>query len=389
MADMWSTITPNSQHNRSMQEANASKAVDQIKVKRKKAVPITEENTIGKRFGLLTVIALCEPVYYKPRKAICQCDCGKKTESFVSSLRGGGAKSCGCEPQKKHAQRFTKHGHSKHPLYSTYKSMLHRCFNKNAQAFKYYGGRGISVCERWRCGADGKDGFECFVIDMGNKPTSKHSIDRIDNNGSYSPENCRWATPKQQGNNVRSNFKIPHGDKIKTISELSEGAVVSYETLRSRLKSGWDVEAARIKPSQIRPLTINGVSKTIREWSEQTGVPIKLIQARLNAGWSPQRAILEKVRQTKITINGVTRLISEWSRLSGIKMGTIAGRLNRGWPPEKLLSAVHTRKFLTFNGETLLVTEWAKRLGINRTTIEGRLNNGWSIRDALTTPVKK
>lgn len=97
-------------------------------------------------------------------------------------------------------------GRKKHPLYHTYMSMHKRCENKNYRRYKNYGGRGISVCARWT----GIDGFTNFTSDMGEKPTPKHTLDRIDNNGNYEPSNCRWATYKEQAANTRRKPAI-HG----------------------------------------------------------------------------------------------------------------------------------------------------------------------------------
>lgn len=96
---------------------------------------------------------------------------------------------------------------TRHPLYQTLASMKNRCSNPNDLNYHRYGGRGIRVCDRWANGEDGLTGFECFILDMGNKPTPDHSIDRIDNNGDYCPENCRWATQAQQMRNS-SNAKL-------------------------------------------------------------------------------------------------------------------------------------------------------------------------------------
>ena len=159
---------------------------------------------VGKRFGRLTVI----------RKSISRnnflywvalCDCGQTVEVLGQSLRRGETKSCGCLQReifgKFSSARWTTHGESaidkRTPEYRSWMAMLSRCENPNATGYKNYGGRGIIVCERWHK-------YEYFLSDMGRRPSPQHSIDRINNDGNYELNNCRWATPKEQRANQRN-----------------------------------------------------------------------------------------------------------------------------------------------------------------------------------------
>jgi hypothetical protein len=121
--------------------------------------------------------------------------------------------------------------------------ILQRCLNENSPAYQSYGGRGISVCERWRTS------FENFFADMGEKPSPLHTIDRIDNNGNYEPDNCRWATKKEQGRNKRNNKRIVFRGEEKTLSEWGEIFGLSSSIIGSRIfRYGWTVEQAITTP---------------------------------------------------------------------------------------------------------------------------------------------
>ena len=128
----------------------------------------------------------------------CKCDCGKET--FVSSdnLRSGNTTSCGCLQKERASETKTIHRQSYSSEYRAWQNMKARCYNPNNKYYKNYGERGIEVCDRW------KDSFENFFEDMGPKPSSKHSIDRIDVNGNYEPENCKWSTDQEQARNKRN-----------------------------------------------------------------------------------------------------------------------------------------------------------------------------------------
>lgn len=174
----------------------------------------------------------------------CLCDCGNTTNVSAGHLNSGHTTSCGCHKKEASStvctQLFTKHGHSKNGVisktYSAWLHMLNRCNNPKNASYGNYGGRGISVCERWREYAN-------FLDDMGESPIDK-TLDRIDNSGNYEPENCRWVTMKVQQNNKRTNRLVYYMGNEMTITQLSERCGVKRGTLYYRLKQGMTVEEA-------------------------------------------------------------------------------------------------------------------------------------------------
>lgn len=139
--------------------------------------------------------------------------------------------------REKIAKANTIHGMDGTKIYRVWIRMKERCFNKKGNDYKYWGGRGITVCPEWL----GKNGFQNFYQDMGDKPEGK-SLDRIDNNGNYCPDNCRWATQKQQQNNRRNNRLITYQGKTQTVSQWAEELGSNCNRIYQRLNSGWSVE---------------------------------------------------------------------------------------------------------------------------------------------------
>lgn len=133
----------------------------------------------------------------------------------------------------------TTHGMSNSKEYGIWLGMLQRCYNPKRKNYKRYGGRGIFVCRRW------KKSFEHFYKDIGERPSDKHSIDRVDNNGPYAPWNCRWSTDEEQSNNRCDNHLLYFCGKSYTMKKWSEKLNINYKTLNSRINQyGWDVERA-------------------------------------------------------------------------------------------------------------------------------------------------
>ena len=196
----------------------------------------------GDKFGKWTIIEEIAPKISsnKPRRMFrCQCECGNVGEVQLSCLRNGHSTSCGCEQKKKASISNYKHGLSdKHPLYCVWKNMKKRCNNPNASEYENYGRRGISVCKEW------SENFKNFYDWAINNNWSKElTIDRIDVNGNYCPENCRWANIKTQMNNMTKNHYVEYNGNTYTLSTLSEYLNIPYNIVRYRLSNRkWTVK---------------------------------------------------------------------------------------------------------------------------------------------------
>lgn len=188
------------------------------------------EEMIGKKFNHLLVLSLSgsinQRLYYK-----CLCDCGNEKIILGTSMRLKKSQSCGCL----RIQRITKHNLLNSPEYKSWQGMRQRCENPNSDSFKNYGARGICVCKKWRT-------FNNFYLDMGRKPSPEYTIERLNNDGNYSKNNCVWATKKQQGRNKRNNHIIVFMGQTKCLAEWSELLDIAYPVLQQRLgKYGWSV----------------------------------------------------------------------------------------------------------------------------------------------------
>lgn len=216
-------------------------------------MPTAKIITPGDRFGRWTALERTESRTYPSGTTVhfheCRCDCG--TIQMVGSykLRIGHSRSCGCLQAEITAKRSFKHGFSpkirKRPkIYGIWCNMINRCTNPNVPHYESYGGRGIAVCERWL------NSFENFLEDMGEPPPGV-TLDRLDNNGNYSKENCEWRTPVDQARNRRSNLF----------------------------------------------LTFNGLTLTVAEWAIRTGIGRRTIEQRHHLGWSDERTLTAPVNK--------------------------------------------------------------------------------------------
>lgn len=203
----------------------------------------------GKRFERLLVLEHKGANKHGVSIWLCRCDCGNQKIVTSLSLKSGGTKSCGCyraEAMKKgrdslHASHRT-HGRSRTPEHCIWQNMIYRCYTPTCPGYRRYGGRGIKVCRRW------KESFEAFIQDMGPRPSAAHTVNRINNNGHYTPKNCRWATKKEQANNRRNSRPLKYKGQRKNLCEWAEIFGLDKATLHGRLRRGWSVKKALETP---------------------------------------------------------------------------------------------------------------------------------------------
>lgn len=197
----------------------------------------------GQKFGMLTVLERSQQKINGKNSWICLCDCGNKTTVPVDKLRNGNTKSCGCLRLKRLIERNTSHNMSSSRLYKIWAGIHKRCKNKNASNYKIYGARGITVCDEWSDFVP----FMTWALENGYKEDL--SIDRIDNNGDYSPDNCRWADRKTQCRNKGNNKLLTFNGITKPLVSWAEDLGLSLQTLASRLCTH-TVEEALTMPYQ-------------------------------------------------------------------------------------------------------------------------------------------
>lgn len=215
-------------------------------------MPRPSHNLDGRRFGRL-IVGMQRRIVTGRLHWTATCDCGSTVEVDAHKLVSGHTQSCGCLQRERSAEKKRTHGRGStatgrvDPVHQAWSHMIQRCTNPKDPRYPSYGGRGIRVCDRWRAS------FADFLADVGERPSSEHSIDRKDNDGNYEPGNVRWATRLEQANNQRSNRRI----------------------------------------------TMNDVTRTLAEWCAIRGVPVRLASQRLARGWTPERALSITVENTR------------------------------------------------------------------------------------------
>lgn len=210
----------------------------------------------GDVFGKLRVIKFHHKNERSSRIWECLCQCGNRSLVPSNRLNSGKTKSCGCLKKTSNI----KHNMHKSCEYNAWRAMRERCLSKSRHYWDYYGSRGIGVCDRW-------NKFENFYADMGKRPSNKHSLDRIDNNRGYSPDNCRWATRTEQMRNTRGCSFLTWQGKTKTLTEWSIETGIDNDTIRYRITHGWSVhEAMTTSPARRkRPKRLNIEPQKISE----------------------------------------------------------------------------------------------------------------------------
>lgn len=198
------------------------------------------KDVAGDTFSRLTVIERTANNSRGEAKWLCRCSCGTFVTAVGHHLRAGLTKSCGCLNREAVSNAARRHGASHTPQYKAWHSMVSRCSNPRHHKWDRYGGRGISVCARWTDYAN-------FLQDMGPRPPHA-SIDRIDNDGDYEPDNCRWSTPLEQASNRSNNQIVSVNGLTMTASQASRNLGPSRSTVSRRIRDGWPPETAASTP---------------------------------------------------------------------------------------------------------------------------------------------
>ena len=233
---------------------------------------------------------------------------------------------------------------SEHRLKRIYYAMKRRCYNKTDEAYKYYGARGITICDEWLDESNGYITFKQWALSNGY--TDELTIDRIDVNKDYCPDNCRWVTMKIQLNNTRRNKLVTYNGETKTVSNWCDELGLQYEVVYNRIfRYHWTPKRAletRENPSYVK-LTYKGETKYLKDWASQLGMKNQTLYGRIFVkNWSVERALetVPKKRRYSITYNGTTKTIREWAECLGITYAAITHKLSRGWSIEEIVNSV-------------------------------------------------
>lgn len=242
---------------------------------------------LGVRFGRLVIVGFEQaPSPYRGWRWVCRCNCGKITTVVAADVKSGKTRSCGCLHDECIKQRATKFQHLVHEhkrLYSIYNGIKKRCYNPNENRYKDYGGRGIVMGNEWLNPTNGFDNFVEWSLNNGY--TEEMTIERIDVNGDYRPENCKWITSKEQAFNKRDTRWVDYKGEHVQLIVLCERLGVTYDTVHDRIyKRGWSVEEAIEKPS-------NRTDSLMSKCRER-GINYGTVRDRITKlGWSEERAL--------------------------------------------------------------------------------------------------
>lgn len=368
---------------------------------------------IGGKFGMLTVVGPAFRIPYEGKTqtlCLCQCDCGNYLVCSTYTMRKGHKLTCGCKVQKTKEVAKIRRG-----LYRIWYLMKHRCYNKKSNNYHNYGARGIEVCREW---LDDYGSFIDWAIEAGHK--KELELDRADNDGPYSPKNCRFVTRSQNQRNKRNNNIVLCFGEKKTATDWSEDkrCKVSAEQFRARIANGWEPEQAMTfmtfsrKKDKLQMLSAFGESKTIREWSLDPRCVISLftLKSRIKGDWKPETAIAlpkgedspykyrddrkpttRTIRKSNriLTAFGESKPMCDWGRdvRCVVSLHALHKRLKHGWDHEKAIASRNPKSaYLTAFGETKTLTEWSKdsRCMVDKAALHMRIKSGWDTESAIS-----
>lgn len=306
----------------------------------------------GQKFGMLTVIKLDhvkrgftkEGWQHNRFMYLCKCDCGNYCVVDKTNLNRGDIISCGCyryteECRRKIGNGRRRHGKCTESIYSIWQNMKNRCFNSNLKAYKNYGGRGITVCDAW------KNDFNKFLEwAESNGYKDGLSIERIDVNGNYCPENCTWIPLKVQAKNKRNTRLITYKGETHCLVDWAEKLGMNRGTLRRRLtETDWNIEEVftkALRETHLRNITYKGKTQSIRAWEKELGFGKNTLYKRIvENGMGVEEAFkLPVKRQIHLTHNGETHCLKEWSLIYGKDESFFSRQLRKGRTPIEIFS---------------------------------------------------
>ena len=353
---------------------------------------------IGHRYNRLIVESFAErrrgKDYYN-----CLCDCGNRKVIEGYKLKTGHTKSCGCLVRENGLNNKT-HGMTNTRLYRIYAGIKDRCLNKSNERYSDYGGRGIEICEEWL-----SDFMSFYNWAIDNGYSEELSIDRIDVDGNYEPNNCRWATDEEQANNKRNSHMIEFNGETKTLAQLSKLRNIPVSTLLYRLESGWSIKQClnlENPPSKtnIRGTMIeyNGEVNNLTTWSNKVGINKETLRHRLKNGESIEEALdmveVNRNRRGKLyNVNGEEKTLKELAEEHNISYDTLQYRVcDANWTIEEALGLVKRKKQHSFyvNGEYMTLTELAEEYSVSRDLLKYRIYKAkWSLPEALNVIPRK
>lgn len=282
----------------------------------------------GQRFGMLTVTSEYEARRDKNGKSYiywkCICDCGREIWTRGTTLRYGTVKSC-----NHHNKCNLKHGMVNSRLYRIYYDMKQRCLNPKNTAYEYYGGRGITICDEW-LGENGFINFSKWALSNGYD--DELTIDRINTNGNYGPDNCRWADIHTQMMNRRNSLFIEHNGKSEAIMDIAQRHSLSTTTVKRRIDKGWDEKDIVLETPKERKVYYEGKYYSLKELAQKTGISYNTLQSRYNKNFTDEEMVRPLLASLKKAVRQFTlegRFVSEYesaadaSRITGIRKSGI------------------------------------------------------------------